>query len=381
MRTYVSLLALACASFAQTPSEYEGRPAHILSNGKLEVAVLTQGSTLGSIVLKDDPEKLNPLWNPVRFARETNQTEVRGAGIGHFLCVDGFGPVSPEEQKAGLRFHGEAVLQKFEVTPQGPMTLVLKTNLPLAQENLTRTVRLVEGENVVYVHSKLDSLVAVDRPLVWAEHATVGSPFLERKVTVFEMPAVRAKTRPYETTGGPTPRRFASDKEFKWPMVPLRDGTLVDIRTAPASGGSGDHSTQLLDRSKPYGWVTAIHPGKKLIVGWIFRTSDFPWLQNWESFPTSDKLARGLEFSTQPFDISRRDAVGMNPLFGAPTFRWLPAKSSVETDFAVFYTHVPDGFGAVKEVKVDKGAIVVEDESGKAIRLAASQMFSTGPTQ
>ena len=30
-----------------------------------------------------------------------------------------------------------------------------------------------QGENVVWVHSKLQSLLAFDRPLVWAEHATI----------------------------------------------------------------------------------------------------------------------------------------------------------------------------------------------------------------
>ncbi len=371
------LTLLALSALAQSPNAaYEELPAYKLSNGKIEVIVLGTGATIASIVLLDDAAKLNPLWNPIRFGREIGKPVTnRGAGIGHFLCLDGFGPVSPEELKAGIKFHGEAVLQPFKATRANEREVSLTAPLPLVQEVLTRTMQLQDGENVVYIHTKLDSKVAFDRPIAWAEHATIGSPFLERASTAFDLPAVRAKTRPYEASSGPTPRRFASDKDFTWPQAPLRDGKLVDMRTVPAEGGSGDHTTYLLDRSKKYGWVTAIHPGRKLIVGWIFKTADFPWLQNWENFPTTDKLARGLEFSTQPFDVSRRDAVALNGLFGAPTFRWLPAMSSIETDFAMFYSAAPDGFQKVKDVRVENGAIVIEEAGGKRITLAASKMF------
>ena len=53
---------------------FEGYPAVALSNDKLELTLMVKGSTLASVVLKDDPEKLSPLWNPMRMARELGQT-------------------------------------------------------------------------------------------------------------------------------------------------------------------------------------------------------------------------------------------------------------------------------------------------------------------
>ena len=49
------------------------------------------GGTFAQIFIKDDPDQVNPLQ-----------------GLGHFVCVDGFGPVSSEERAAGLPGHGEA---------------------------------------------------------------------------------------------------------------------------------------------------------------------------------------------------------------------------------------------------------------------------------
>jgi hypothetical protein len=127
-----------------------------------------------------------------------------------------------------------------------------------------------------------------------------------------------------------------------------------------------------MDPARPYAYATAIHPQKKLIVGWIWKTADFPWLQSWESYPTNGKLARGLEFSTQPYDIPRKQAVDMHDLFGAPTYQWLPAKSTVNKGFMFFYTAAPEGMTKVSDVRVEKGQIVVEDGLGHRVTLRAS---------
>src|SRR6266436_9658757 len=109
-----ALCCLAGAALAQTPdssflkkSSFEEVPALLLSNDKIELTVLATGGALANLILRDDPDKLSPFWNPKRYARETGKKHT-GTGIGHFVCVDGFGPVSPEEKEAGLPGHGEA---------------------------------------------------------------------------------------------------------------------------------------------------------------------------------------------------------------------------------------------------------------------------------
>jgi hypothetical protein len=373
MRTVVLLLAAGLAS-AQTKTTWEEYPGYTLSNGVMDVTVLTTGGTIASVVLAGDKEKLNPLWDPIRFARETGASIRRnGAGLGHFLCVDGFGPTSREEQAAGLQGHGEAHRQNFEIktarNENGNRTLTIETELPILQERLSRTYELREGETVVFVRSRLQSLVAFDRPLVWAEHATIGAPFLEAGVTVVDTPAKRAQTRPYTDT---VRHRLASAKDFIWPMAPQVDGGLVDVRAAPVKLGSGDHTTALMDPSRKLAFATAIHPQKRLIVGWIWKPADYPWLQSWESYPENGKLARGLEFSTQPYDVPRRQAVDTHEMFGVPTYQWLPAKSTVEKSFALFYAPTPEGMTKVKDVRLENGQLLIEDGEGHRITLRAT---------
>jgi hypothetical protein len=370
------LILVACAAAtlpAQRRTEFEGRPALVLENDRLELTLLTDGGALARLVLKDDPEKLNPLWEPARLARELGQPSRFGAGTGHFVCVDGFGPTSKEERAAGLEGHGEAHRQPFEVLAASGSSATLRATLPIVQEVLTRRHKLVGGENVVYVESELESLLGFDRPVVWAEHATIGAPFLAPEVTVIDLSAGPSQTRP-DPDNPNSRRRLASGKDFTWPMAPTRAGTLVNVRAAPANPDLLDHTTTLLDPNRATAFVTALNLEKRLLLGYLFRREEFPWLQIWEHYPNGRTLARGLEFSTQPYDVPRREAISLGTMFGAPTYRWLPAKSKIGARFLLFYTRVPEGFRKVDDVRWEDGRLIIEDwHAGRRVTLAASE--------
>ena len=86
LRNCNRLTALVLASFqamALVPSHetgflrkdsFEARPALVLSNDRLELTLLTQGGSFADLTLRDDPERLSPLWNPIRMAREAGRT-------------------------------------------------------------------------------------------------------------------------------------------------------------------------------------------------------------------------------------------------------------------------------------------------------------------
>ena len=345
-----------------------------LTNDRLQLTVLKQGTSIAAISLVADTEHLSPLWDPIRMAREAGEPNIFGTGMGQFLCVDGFGPTSPEEAKAGLPGHGEAHERQWDVTEQSKNTIAFSTELPLVQEHITRTFRLVDGEQVVSVETHLTSDVAFDRPVFWAEHATIGSPFLEPGVTVINMSAHQAKTRPYTVGPDGLPHRLPSGRDFTWPMAPALAGGTLDMRSTPATPNSGDHTTSLMDPSRSVVFVTALNPKKRLLLGYVFKRAEYPWTQSWEFYPPNGKLARGLEFSTLPFDVPRRQAMTENALFGTPEYRWLPAKSTIESRYLMFLTEVPAGFSNVDDVRFENGRIVIEDRAaGKRFTLVSSQ--------
>jgi hypothetical protein len=381
LRLLTATLFALPPAFGQTSSPprttFENQQAFLLSNGTLELTVLERGSIFAHLALGDDPGKLSPLWDPVRMALEAGE-KLRAESVqGHFVCVDGFGGVSAQEKAAGLPFHGEAHGSTFEVKAYAKngrtTTLSLTTKLPITQELFTRTVRMVDGENVIYVRSELKSLLGFDRPAFWAEHATIGPPFLEPGVTVVDMSALHAMTRPYDDDNGGLPHRMPSGKDFNWPEAPGVSTATVNLRNTPVEPGTLDHSTCLMDAARHWVFVTMLNPQKRLLLGYLFNPQEYPWTQNWEFYPLNKQSAHGLEFSTQPFDVPRHDVVQLNSMFGAPVYRWLPALAAIESRFLMFYTHTPEGMHKIDDVRLENGKITIEDRrANKQVTLAAS---------
>jgi hypothetical protein len=372
----VSIL-LVSTLLAQERTVFEELPAVVLSNDKLTLNVVLEGGAMASLTLAADKDKLNPLWNPYWIAREAKLTRPTNFYRGHFVCVDGFGPASVEERAASLTMHGEAYTRPWELKTfqkqGGTTSATFVVSLPLVHENLTRTYRIVDGENIVWVESELESLLSFDRPLFWGEHATVSAPFLEPGKVAVDMPAVKAKTKAYQTQAGPT-RQLQSFVDFTWPLGPTLDGQTFDVRTAPMKPGTTEHVTALMDPSRQTAFVTALHAERRLLIGWVFRRAEFPWVQTWLSYPGPNRMARGLEFATQPYDLPRADVLRQGPLFDTPVFRILPAKSKVTSSFLMFYTNVPDGFQKVDDVQLTGGQLVIEDRGNrKTMTLAASR--------
>ncbi|MEO6803870.1 MAG: hypothetical protein ABI197_11585 [Granulicella sp.] len=397
-------MACASAALAQSTQEttFTGQPATLLSNDKLQVTVMTQGGAIASVVLANDPQKRNPMWSG-GSARPGTFTGI----LGHFVAVDGFGQPSAEERAAGFPQHGEAHTVKMMVTPskdEGGAALSLTGKLPIVQENFTRTFHIVQGENVVYVDNVLENLLGFDRPVNWAEHATIQAPFVKPGVASIGVSGSRSQTRPTtitpmvppipsttpeaataEQTAPPAqavrrqggvrrPERLAPGEDFTFPMAPGRDGKLVDMSQFPDDPPQGDHIATLLDPTRTLEWVATVNTEQGMIYGYLFRREDYPWIQMWGSYPSIDGLVKGMEFSTQPYDINKSTVIDAGPMFGTPTFRWLRAKGKLETHFLFYYAPIPAGFKKVDDVRLENKQIVIEDHGNhKTLKLAASR--------
>ena len=363
-RAAVLVLLATVVSTAQQPATLDGRPVVILSNDRLTVTLRAVGGAMVRLLINDDQGQLNPF-----------------EGLGHFVCVDGFGPVSKEEEAAGLPGHGEAHRVPWDLLSSsrdgGTLTVEFGAALPLVHERFRRTVRMVDGESVIYIDSELESLLGFDRPVNWGEHATIGGLFLEQGKTVTDMSATRAMTRSYESEAVDPPdhHNLADSKAFTWPMAPTVTGSPVDMRVSPPITPVMDQTTSLMDPSRRLAFVTALHPDRHALLGYVFRREEYPWIQIWDSYPGEGRRsARGMEFAVQPFDLTRREVIQTNSMFDTPTYRWLPAFSKITSSFLMFYTRTPEGFTRVDDVILENGVITILDRAhAQKIVLKASR--------
>jgi hypothetical protein len=340
---------------------------------------------------------VNPLWrppwatiDPFKYTRAKHARTYGEppdgrllAGIaGHSLSFDHFGPPSPEETTAGLTTHGEAPalkwdVQKYAKSPKPYLQYGL--TLPEARIRFSRKLTLDPRNPVIYCEEEAVNLSPYDRPISWNEHVTFGPPFLETGITWFDMPATRAKV----CAGSYSPQFFLQpDAEFSWPNAPTKNRKRMNLRTTPALR-FGHYTAQLLNPELEIAFIAACNPRLKLLVVYAFQRADFPWVGNWEerynrtAAPWRGKtFCRGLEFSTTPFAIPRRQTIEQGPLFGEPTYRWLPAKSKAQVRFLILLVEVPEAFRGVARVSVGKRRIDVESGvRGRTLSVAADKFL------
>jgi hypothetical protein len=180
----------------------------------------------------------------------------------------------------------------------------------------------------------VENLSAFDQPIAWTQHVTLGPPFLEKGATQFRVPAT--KSRPLgETT------------DFDWPFRPAPGGR-EDLRTFTSAPFSGGYTTHLLNPADNRAWFCAWSPASRVLVGYVWERSDFPWMGIWEENcsrtnpPWNGRtLTRGMEFGASPLPETRREMIDRRTLFDTPCYRWLAAKGSLSVDYYAAVMQTP----------------------------------------
>jgi hypothetical protein len=329
---------------------YRNRRAVRLENETLRLTALIEGGHIAEILHK--PTGVNPLWTPPWPSLEPSEYDpVRHPGyggnaesrllaglMGHNLCMDIFGGPSAEEAEAGMTVHGEASIVTYETAVEQGI-LVQRAQLPQAQLRFQRTLAF-EGTSTIRISEAVENLSALDRPIAWTQHVTLGAPFVEPGLTQFRVSATRSKTAGAEFTDGKG--YLKPDEEFEWPYAPGLNGGRVDMRAFVDLPVSGGFTTHLMDPKRERAFFLAWSPASRLLIGYSWRRADFPWLGIWEENrlrtapPWNGKtITRGMEFGVSPWPETRRRMIERGSQFGVPTYRWIPARKSVLVDYEV----------------------------------------------
>ncbi len=263
--------------------------------------------------------------------------------MGHNLCVDLFGAPSEDEAAAGMTVHGESSVAAYTgVEKDRELTLTAK--YPQAGIAFERHLEL--RGNVVVITETAENLSGWDRPSAWTQHVTLGPPFIEQGVTQFRAPATKSKVFETDFTEGKGKQVIGA--VFDWPMCPKIGGGQIDLRTYEASKVSSGFTTHLMDPHRDQAFFLAFHPRTKLLFGYIWKRSDFPWLGRWEENNARNSppwnghtVTLGMEFGASPMPETRKAMIERGSLFGVPGFRWLPARKKVTVKYCAFAQSAP----------------------------------------
>lgn len=343
------LVQLLFATSIDAQTVVNGRRSLVMNGKAAQLVVDIAG---GSFV---DFHLLSQALNPLQWEEKGGPTAPRP--MGHFLCLDRWGPPSDAEQTNGMPFHGEASRVEWDViTPstasRQEVQAEMSATLPLAGLRIKRRIELSGTEAIFFVKEEVTNLNKLGRLFNMVQHPTIGPPFLDES-TVVDSNAGRGFM---QSSPLPNPEKPA----VTWPEARC-DGKPVDLRRLTDNHDPNVVSFIVDDE---FGWVTACNPARGLLIGYVWKTADYPWFNAWRHVENGKPLARGLEFGTtglhQPFPV----LVAKGRIFGRPIYEYLDAGSTVTKSYACFLFAIPKDFAGVGKLTLKNGRLTLQESVG-----------------
>jgi hypothetical protein len=361
------LKAAALAALPLRPAKSQtvvnGRPSVVLEGQVARVVVDIGGGGIVAFQFRD--QELSPLhWEEPGGATAPRP-------MGHFLCLDRWGPPTETEKRNGMTFHGEAARVKWSVlrTPAkegGMIRAGMAAELPLAGLKLKRDIRLSDTKALFLVSEAVTNANKLGRIYNMVQHATIGPPFLD------ETTLVDSNARKGFMQSSPMPNPEAP--AVYWPQA-LQEARPVDLRHLTDNPLPNVVSYTI---DEEHGWVAASNASKRLLIGYIWRTKDYPWFNAWRDVRDGKPFARGLEFGTtglhQPFPV----LVAKGRIFGRSIYVFLDSGETVTRSYAAFLFKIPPDYGGVARVTYAAGRLVLREQGagpGRSLVLETGELF------
>lgn len=346
----VTLGLLAGLSGSQGAEAFRGRRSLVFTNAQSRLVVDIGGGSIAEFRLTTIDV------NPLQWATPAvDDTAVRG--FGHFLCLDRWGPPSDAEGARGMPYHGEAAHVAWSVEKDislqaGWLEAEMTARLPKAGLAVRRRIRMSSREAVFWVREEVTNENSLGRLWNAVQHPTIGPPFLDAD-TVVDCNGRRGFAQ-----GGSLPH--PEEPSSYWPRALTRDGISVDLRRL---SGDPDPNVVTYAIEETQGWVTALSRGSRLLLGYVWRTADYPWVSLWRDVRDGKPAARGLEFGTtglhQPYPVLVKKGL----LWDRPLFEYLDAGETATRSYLAFLIEVPSDFEGVERVELGHGRLTVRERT------------------
>lgn len=357
-RSTVVLLALAAAHSQTTVT----RPTLVLETGSAKLVFDLGGGSISDFHLAD--HALNPLtWD----SRSSDATSPRP--MGHFLCLDRWGQPSAAEQRNGMPFHGEASRVTWRVVSQPSVqgdkqVAEMSASLPLAGLDVTRRIRLSRSAAYFVVTERVTNRNKLGRVYNMVQHPSIAPPFLDEHTLV----DANARTGFMQSSPLPNPEQ----PKVEWPNA-THKGQTADLRRLAGNPEPNVVSYTIEDE---HGWVTASSISGGILIGYIWKTSDYPWFNAWRHAENGRPAARGLEFGTtglhQPFPI----LVRKGRIFDRPLYAYIDSGQTEARSYAGFLFRIPKDYTGVARVTYANGRLHLLERGGRELMMNVGDLFA-----
>lgn len=317
------ILCIPCIAVCR----YQSSPDTVLlKNDSLELRIEVHGGHYTGILVPGND--INPLsWAVTAEQMPANNKD--GAPFkGHFLCLGRWGAPSKGEIAAGIPHNGEQSNTFWTIDKVTRHQVAMTNTAPLDGLSVERSVKLLNEEPAFVVQEMFTNTSSLGRVSNVVQHVTIGPPFLS-KSTLVNSNSGKGFNQKYSY---PDPHAHAYD----WPIAVMDPdkNELVDVtRTDKEFNYVSTHLIQDTD----YGWITAYDPESGLLLGYVWRTNEYPWVNIWNHYENGSPAAKGLEFGTTGIGRPYKDLLETDTRFhGINSWEYIDAGEQITKTFIGF---------------------------------------------
>ncbi len=315
----------------------------VLHNKLSTVEVDQTGAAIVSFALNQ--RQLNPL--SFRLPRTSDPEAAHFQG--HFICLPRWGDPTPGEQKKGLLKHGDISLLDWSFLQHSALFLEARVTSAAEEMSVKRWMFLDEEQPVLQVTEQIKNISSFIRMVNVVQHPTIAAPFLDDQVIV-NCNGSKGFTNLLE--------KVDQLPFTNWPHARLSENSGCDLQRSDQDC-SGVFSYTIHDEDE-FGWITAYSPKHNLLIGYIWKKNDYPWINCWVHAEAGSVIYRGLEFGTTGIhqSVDAINASGHTKLFNESTLFMLDAGEQKSFAYTGFLLEPDPGFRGMESVRIGREGII-----------------------
>jgi len=334
-----------------------------LKNANAQLSIDLQGGAIVDFHMF--AKKINPFTWKVTTEQMPANNKPGALFQGHFLCLGRWGAPTEGEMKAGVPHNGQAARDLWKLESAQKVGFAKMTaKAPLDGISVERTIQMDDKSAAYKVTEKVKNTTIIGRLFNIVQHATIGAPFLDSTTLIDS----NAKEGFLQTMCYPNPAAY----EFVFPHA-YRDSTKAALNLRTSYNKDSYVSTHIFADS--IGWIVAATPNKRLLVGYLWKTKDYPWLNLWQQWVDGKLWAKGLEFGTTGVGKSYQELLAVDTRFhGRSSFFFLDATETVTKSYISFEIEIPADFTGVENLKFNDSTLEIETKSNTGNRKTVKLM-------
>ncbi len=348
-----AFLLLACGTASKNSNNEESKPVLdtlvSLENNSFQLTFSLWGGAL--VKFQDKTAKINPFnWKQAKGNVDDNQDNAILQG--QYLSVGRWTLPTPGELKLGMPPNGEPVNNWWKLeSKKGSVELNMNCEAPLDGYSITRNVVLSQSDPLFRVSETFTNDFSIGRVCTIVQNVVLTAPFFEESVNI----STNATLGFNQELALPD----LCEHEYRWPKAFI--DTLQISTTDLSKFSNRFRYNSSLIFSDSIGWIAVYNPKLKLLLGYVWKTRDYPWLHIRNEVYYSKPDMHGLSFGTTGLDdrFSFEDRI-TTTFHKVRNFDFIDAKSTLTKTWYCFLINSPSGYEKVSDISFQDDRIVVQ---------------------